>query len=148
MPELYEGPKVNPHEKKLWRKHQENEYTRISKHNEGLCVICFKKTFVVPVVIKACKVCLMKRGKEAYLAVFGHNIYGFCLGCGQWKFDVYNLNGRVCQKCNNAIALVNEKLQKGEQSKQDPFWKRIKRRFGKDYEILWHGFGEQVITKV
>lgn len=120
--------------KRIWRKHQQNEHTRIDKDKEGVCFGCFNKTFVGARVADICADCFKKRGTETVLAFVNRKMYGFCLFCGKYKFNVSNINVRICIPCNTRISRIAHDFNKaGGKMNVDPFFQRMKKKYGKDW---------------
>ena len=123
--------------RRLWNQHQQNEYTAINKHKEGLCFKCFSTDLAWATVSDICDDCLNKSGRESILATITKKMYGYCYFCGNYKFEINHINIRLCTKCFRKIAdnLKSYNKQGGTQ-KVDPFWKKMRRKFGKDYKEL------------
>jgi len=126
---------------KLWDTHQKNEYTHVDNYKEGVCWFCFKRKVVSAMVMDICKECLEKRGSmEATLAGVGFQPYGLCYKCGRYQFELHRLNLRTCLSC---FARVRKFLKAynlaGGVKGADPFWKHLRKKFGKDYNYLWTG---------
>ena len=123
---------------KLWKIHQQNEYTHVDRYKEALCFMCFKRKASLATVVDVCTDCIEKRGSlEALLALAGFKPYGLCLKCGKYKFELHVLNVRLCQSCFYKIRQIIKAYNKaGGPKGADPFWKSMRKRFGKDYGIL------------
>jgi len=122
--------------KKLLRKHQENEFTRVNNYKEAVCLNCLKNDRAVATIAMICGECAGKRGREALLATISHKYYGLCLFCGLHKFNLEEINARFCMPCHGRIAKITKEYNKqGGMYGADPFWKRMRRKYGKDWEI-------------
>ena len=53
--------------KKLWRKHQDNEYTHVDNYKEAICLNCFSKDAAAATIADICGECAGKRGREPLL---------------------------------------------------------------------------------
>jgi len=124
--------------KKLWKIHQDDEYTHVDNYKEGKCWFCFKRNVVSAMVLDICKECVDKRGSmEATLAAAGYKPYGLCSKCGKYKFDIHVLNLRVCISCFSRVRRIFKKYNKeGGVFGSDPFWKSLRKKHGKDFQIL------------
>jgi len=123
--------------KKLWEVHQKNEYTRVNNYKEGLCYDCFSNRAVGATIVDVCTKCMEKRGTETILAVVKMNHYGLCLFCDSYQFSVFQINVRICQKCFYRIRNIIHNLKKIGTDKKDPFWQKMRKKQGKDYNILF-----------
>ena len=57
--------------KKLWEKHQKDEYTHVNHYKEAICINCFKKDASAATIVMICGDCAGKRGqKEAIQVVY------------------------------------------------------------------------------
>jgi len=123
---------------KLWKLHQDNEYTRVNQHKEGLCFVCFSNKAVSATIADICNRCFEKRGAEALLVKAADKFYGMCYFCGVYKFGISQINMRLCQTC---FAVVRKHLKnynlKGGPHGVDPFWLKQRRLLGKDWKILF-----------
>jgi len=127
----------NDAQKKLWHKHQSNEYTKIHERRiEGLCYGCFKRDYVSATIVDICKHCMDKRGLEPILNIVVKKMYGYCFFCGKYNFEIYQINARFCQKCMALIRSRNKMLRTHGTHNVDPYWKYLRRVFGQDYRIL------------
>ena len=62
-------------------------------------------------------------------------MYGLCFFCGKHKFNVEQINARLCRKCHRKVADVTKKYnKKGGMFKCDPFWKSLRKKHGKDWQ--------------
>ena len=60
-----------------------------------------------------------------------------CYFCGDYKFNLEQINGRLCTKCHKRCAThIKEYNKKGGQFGADPFWKSVKRRHGQDWKLI------------
>ena len=123
--------------KKLWEKHQKDEYTRVSNYKEAVCLNCLKVDATSATIADICGDCAGKRGREPLLAKVSEKMYGLCFFCGEYKFHIEQINGRFCNPCHRRIADVTKKYNKdGGMFGADPFWKSMKKKLGKDWWIL------------
>jgi len=124
--------------RKLWEKHQSNEYKRVSNYKEALCFNCFKTGAATATIVDICHDCIVKKGhKEAMLAKIKENYYGYCFFCDTYKFTVYQINARFCKTCNDRIIRrLRDFNKKGGYLGVDPFWLHMKRKHGKDWKII------------
>ena len=123
--------------KKIVDIHQKNEYTHVNNYKEGLCFGCFDSNVVGAMVADVCGDCAGKRGREPLLVSIKSVYYGMCHFCGDYKFNMEQINCRLCQKCHirNArhMKLYNKK---GGMYGADPFWVSQRRKLGKDYKQI------------
>ena len=123
--------------KKLWQKHQENEYTKVDNYKEGQCFLCFKRKDVSAMVIDICADCANKKGPETVLTLITEKFYGMCFFCGLYKFKIENLNVRICRSCFGRMRKHLKAYNKaGGPYGADPFHKHLRRKWGKDWKIL------------
>ena len=86
--------------KKIWNIHQNNEYTKVNNYKEGMCYNCFENNAVAALVLDICGDCAGKRGRETILVPIKQVYYGMCYFCGDYKFNLEQINGRLCTKCH------------------------------------------------
>ena len=134
-------PIENIAQKKLLEAHQANEHTRLDKHGEGICYLCFKRDYVWATVIDVCYPCATKRGPEAILAIIKRIEFGFCYVHGGYcelvfAHNLAHVNVRLCMHCTKLVAERYRVLARKGTHGVDPFWKSMRRKFGKDYEQL------------
>ncbi len=123
--------------KKLWEKHQANEYTHVNEYKEAICINCFKKDASSATLVDICGDCAGKRGREPLLAKVVDKIYGLCFFCGKYKFHLEQINARFCRTCHRRIADVTKEYnKKGGMFGADPFWQKMRKRHGKDWQII------------
>jgi len=123
--------------KKLWRRHQEDEYTHVDNYKEAICLNCFKKDAAAATIVDICGECAGKRGRESLLAKITDKMYGLCFFCGKYKFNLESINARFCRSCHRRIAnVMKEYNKKGGMYNVDPFWLSMKRKFGNDWQEL------------
>lgn len=128
----------NDASKKLWEKHQQDEYQRINKFREGLCYGCEQKNLVGARMIDVCKACLKKHSPDIVLTVLSSKIYGWCMLCSRYTWDVGHINVRMCSKCNGRIARnATAHNSSGGKLANDPFWQKIRKKYGKDYKEIF-----------
>lgn len=124
--------------KKMVEKKQKNEYQRISNYKEGYCFGCFSKDAVGATIVDICEDCLEKKGKEPLLAVITASINGLCWFCKAYKMNTKQINVRACRSCERRFKEVHKWFRaQGGMFGADPFWKRIRNKYGKDWKILW-----------
>ena len=122
---------------KIWEKHQANEYTHVNEYKEAICINCFKKDASSATLVDICGDCAGKRGREPLLAKVVDKIYGLCFFCGEYKFHLEQINARFCQPCHRRIADVTKAYnKKGGMFGADPFWQKMRKRHGKDWQII------------
>ena len=124
--------------KKIIDIHQTNEYTAVNKHKEGLCWGCFKNDAVGATVVECCTKCFEKRGKETILVDLGPKIYGMCHMCSLYVSPLKRLNVRFCLSCARRYRRHIRAFNKNDgMFGSDPFWKKMRRKLGKDYQVLF-----------
>jgi len=123
--------------KKIVELHDKNEYTRIDKWKEGLCWSCFSRKPVGATLVDCCQKCYDRKGQEAILVTAGMKPYGMCYLDGEYTGPIYQVNARFCMTCAKRYRarLTKYNLDGGPMG-SDPFWKSMRRKFGKDYAIL------------
>ena len=94
--------------KKLWERHQKDEYTHVDNYKEAICINCFKKDATSATIVDICGDCGGKRGREALLATVAQKMYGLCFFCGKHKFNIEQINARFCRRCHRKIADVTK----------------------------------------
>lgn len=118
--------------------HQANEYTKVNNYKEGMCFGCFSNG--VPVgagVVDICGDCAGKKGRETILVPIKEVYYGMCYFCGDYKFHMEQINARLCEKCHRRVAnVMKDYNKKGGFMNVDPFWKNMRRKHGKDWQII------------
>jgi hypothetical protein len=125
--------------KKLWDRHQKNEFTKVNNYKEAVCLGCLKKDVAAATIATICGDCSGVRGREALLATVSHKYYGLCLFCGKHKFNLEEINARFCMTCHRKIANVTKEYnKKGGIEGTDPFWLKIKKQHGKDWKALFN----------
>ena len=125
--------------KKLWIKHQKNEYTHVDNYKEALCINCFTKDAASATIADLCGECAGKRGREPLLATITQKMYGLCFFCGKYQFNIEQINARFCRKCHRGIANVTKEYnKKGGPLGADPFWLSMRKKHGKDWKHLWN----------
>ncbi len=134
---------VNFAQKKLIDIHQSNEFTKLSKSNEGYCYMCFKKDFVSATIIEVCFDCANKRGMEAILAIVKRLPEAYCYIHGGYSTltlpnNAAQINVRLCKKCTTIVREKAKFFRKsGGIMGLNPFWKYVQRKFGQDHKILF-----------
>ncbi len=120
--------------KKLWEKHQSDEYTKVDNYKEAVCLGCMKVDVAAATIADICGDCAGKKGREPLLAKVTEKHYGLCFFCGEYKFKIEQVNGRFCQTCHRRIANVTRDYnKKGGMFKVDPFWVNMRKKHGKDW---------------
>ena len=123
--------------KKLWKTHQENEYTHVDNYKEAICLNCFKKDAAAATIADIYGECAGKRGREPLLVKITDKMYGLCFFCGKHKFGIEQINARFCRGCHRRIANVTKEYnKKGGMFNVDPFWLAMKQKLGKDWKAL------------
>ena len=130
---------------KLWEKHQADEYTHVDNYKEAICINCFSKDASAATIADICGECAGKRGREPLLATISQKLYGLCYFCGQYKFQIEQINARFCRSCHRKIANVTKEYnKKGGMFKADPFWISMRKKMGKDWkEIMNKNLGNR-----
>ena len=132
--ELDTNKDANDLTKKLWDKHQSDEYTYVDHYKEAICINCFKRDATSATIADICGDCASKRGREPLLATITHKMYGLCFFCGKHKFKVEQINARFCRSCHRRIANVTKEYnKKGGLFGADPFWIKMRKKHGKDW---------------
>lgn len=133
--------KQNVFYKKLWEEHQKNEYLSVNKYKEAICYGCFKRDIATATLVDICSDCEAKRGKEALLARVCPKFNGMCFFCGEYKWDIWQINCRLClNRCNYKVRQILKNYNmKGGNTGVNPFWQHIRKKMGKDAPILFGG---------
>ena len=131
--------------KKLWKTHQDNEYTRVDNYKEAICLNCFKKDAAAATIADICGECAGKRGREPLLATITQKLYGLCFFCGQYKFEIEQINAKFCRGCHRKIANVTKEYnKKGGPMGMDRFWLSMRKKHGKDWkQIMSNNLGNK-----
>ena len=109
--ELDTNKNANDLTKKLWEKHQADEYTHVDNYKEAVCINCFKRDATSATIADICGDCAGKRGRE-----------------------VEQINARFCRSCHRRIANVTKEYnKKGGLFGADPFWVKMRKKHGKDW---------------
>jgi len=142
--EGYENRKAKENQLQMKLRHsiQSNEDTKIDKHNEGVCWGCHKKDYILSSLWMACKSCIDKRGFESIYTIVKHkSIEDTCDFCGKWSrpFECFQINAGLCESCHGRVLDFHKNYRKAGGKKQNPYTKRVRRKFGKDYQILMQG---------
>ena len=117
--------------------HQNNEYTKVNNYKEGVCFGCFGSNVVGALVADVCGDCAGKKGREPLLVSIKPIYYGMCHFCGIYKFNMEQVNCRLCQKCHRKTANhMKEYNKKGGMHGSDPFWISMRRKHGKDWKQI------------
>ena len=123
--------------KKLWDKHQADEYTHVDNYKEAICINCFSKDATSATIADICGECAGKRGREPLLATIQQKMYGLCFFCGKYQFNIEQINARFCRKCHRGIANVTKEYnKKGGMMGADPFWIAMRKKHGKDWKVI------------
>ncbi len=72
--------------KKLWERHQADEYTHVDNYKEAICINCFKRDATSATIADICGDCGGKRGREPLLATVSQKMYGLCFFL--WKIQI------------------------------------------------------------
>ena len=103
-----------------------------------MCWGCFSNKAVGATIVETCNDCFEKRGKEPILVTVGINPYGMCHMCGLYRTYIRKLNVRFCLSCGRRYRRHIKKYNKvGGMFNADPFWKKLRRKYGKDYQLLF-----------
>jgi hypothetical protein len=121
--------------KKIWSIHQKNEYTKVNNYKEAMCFGCFTKDVAAALVSDICGDCASKKGRETLLVSIKPVIYGLCHFCGIYKFNMEQMNIRLCFNCHRRVANNMKNFNKqGGMFNVDPFWKKMRIKHGKDWQ--------------
>tara|TARA_Y100000310_G_scaffold169645_1_gene169865 strand:+ start:1004 stop:1444 length:441 start_codon:yes stop_codon:yes gene_type:complete len=131
--------------KKLWERHQADEYTHVNNYKEAICINCFTKDATSATIADICGECAGKRGREPLLATITQKLYGLCFFCGHYKFEIEQINARFCRGCHRKIANVTKEYnKKGGPMGMDPFWLSMRKKHGKDWkQIMSNNLGNK-----
>ena len=130
----------NDAQKRLWKQHQANEYLHVNDDNEAVCFGCFTKAACNATLVDICGDCAGKKGREALLAVVAPKYYGLCYFCNSYKFNMEQINARLCGKCHRRVADITKEYNKsGGQFGHDPFWKHMRKKHGKEWKKILTG---------
>jgi len=141
--------KENALQMKLRKSVQNDEQKRIDKHNEGVCWGCLKKDYILSSLWMACKKCIDRRGFDSIYTIVKHkSIEDTCDFCGQWTrpFECWQINAGLCESCHNRVIIFHANYRKAGGKNQNPYTKRVRKKYGKDYKQILSG--EDVIRKV
>ena len=128
--------------KKIWETHQKNEETHVNEYKEAMCFGCLKNDAAAAGVFDICGDCAGKRGRESLLVSIKGVYYGICYFCGEHKFNMEQINARLCRRCSRKVADVMKQYNKqGGQFGADPFWIRMRKKHGKDWKAAFNGNG-------
>ena len=123
--------------KKLWDRHQANEYTHVNNYKEAICINCFTKDATSATIADICGECAGKRGREPLLATITQKMYGLCFFCGKYQFNIEQINARFFRCCHRKIANVTKEYnKKGGPLGMDPFWIAMRKKHGKDWKVI------------
>ena len=138
--EVETNENANDMTKKLWEKHQSDEYTKINNYKEGVCLGCMKVDVAAATIADICGDCAGKKGREPLLAKVCDKYYGLCFFCNSYKFNIEQVNGRFCSTCHRRIAnITKEYNKKGGFMKVDPFWVSMRKKHGKEWKNILSG---------
>lgn len=135
--ELEQFRASNAYQKKMREMYQKNEFTKIDKYFEGLCYNCFKRKYVKASLFDVCTRCASKRGHEPIMAVVRVKYWRYCFICASHQERVIAINARMCEHCDRIVAAAHKKYRLGGKERIDPFWKKMRKSFGKDYNLLF-----------
>lgn len=131
--------KENALQLKLREGIQSNDHTKVNKHNEGVCWGCMKKDYILSSLWMACKECINKRGFEALYTIVKHKaVEDTCDFCGQWTrpFECFQINAALCNSCHDKVLKFHANYRKAGGLKQNPYTRKVRKKFGKDYKLL------------
>ena len=126
-------------QKRLWKSHQSNEYLHVTDDNEAVCFGCFSRTACNATLIDIYGDCASKKGREALLAVVCPKYYGLCYMCNSYKFNMEQINCRLCMKCHRRDANITRQYNKDGGQDSTPFYKSMRRKHGKDWRLIMTG---------
>lgn len=126
----------NDAQKRLWKKHQSNEYLHVNDSNEAVCFGCFTKTACNATLVDICGDCAGKKGREALLAVVAPKYYGLCYFCNDYRFNMEQINARLCMKCHRRVADITKQYNKNGGQMGTPFVKEMRRKHGKEWSLI------------
>lgn len=129
---------VNDAQRRSIKLRQKNEYIKQNRRMEGLCWCCDTNDFVMPTLLDCCHKCADKRGVECIIAIAAKKPYGYCLVCGNYTWNVAQLNVQLCTKCTRHVRTIHKKYRKGGgMFNMDPFWQYQKVKNGHDWAMLF-----------
>lgn len=132
--------KENDLQKKLHELAEKDEHKRITKHSEGFCYGCNRVDYIISSLFYICEKCMNRRGHEGLLAIVYHKpLEELCDFCGKWQrpFGTWQVNISVCNHCMGKIDKLHTDYKKGGgRKKLNPFTRRMRKKYGKDYSIL------------
>ena len=132
--ELNTNENANDMTKKLWERHQGDEFTKVSNYKEAVCLGCMKVDVAAATIADICGDCAGKKGRETILVPIKEIVYGLCHFCGEFKHGLEQINARLCQKCHRRVSNHMKSYNlKGGMLETDPFWKSQRRKHGKDW---------------
>jgi len=134
--------KENALQMKLREGIQGNEQTKINKHNEGVCWGCMKKDYILSSLWMACKRCIDKRGFDSIYTIVKHkSVEDTCDFCGEWTrpFECFQINAGLCNTCHGRVMKFHREYRSAGGKKQNPYTRRIRKKYGKDYKLLLQG---------
>ena len=141
---------IHDAQKRLLRKHQENEWTAVSKSQEGYCYVCLTRDWCIATLIDVCYPCAKRRGTEPILRFVKGKEWGFCDVHGNYPrwygehYHIVKLNVRVCRKCTKKITEGHRDLRRKGVHNVDPFYKFLKKKLGNDYRLIGSELGGSV----
>jgi hypothetical protein len=122
---------------KVWEMHQKDEQKAVNNYKEGFCWLCEKKKAVAATLFNVCQHCRRNRGNEFSLVVVADKGWEYCMFCKNFKWDVKQINARLCHSCHGRVREAMRDFRRGGgQTKVDPFWKSLRRRHGKDWAAI------------
>jgi len=134
--------KENDATKKIRKRVQEDEQTRINHYSEGYCYGCSKVDKMLSTLVYVCSSCMEKRGVEGLMCIITrkHN-YELCDICGNWEFDnVSQINISFCDSCMRRMLRIHRAYRKKGGKENAPDAVRKRKYYGKDFnEILGNG---------
>lgn len=125
--------------RKLWNKHQSNEFTKINKYKEGYCWGCMKIDFVFATLIDVCSKCKRKKDNETKLTnlPFAPGMDGFCSICGFWEWGTGQINVRLCRSCIDRVQEKVRKYVRTGKAEGHPLFTHLRKKNGKDWKQLF-----------
>lgn len=128
--------------KKIWSIHQKNEWTKVNNYKEAVCFSCLKSDAAAALVVDICGDCAGKRGRESILVPIKEVYHGLCYFCGTYKFHMEQINCRLCHPCHKHVAAIMTAYnKKGGLFGADPFWVKQRKKYGKDWKVMFSGNG-------
>ncbi len=122
------------HTKELERT-QKDDHLKINNYSEGYCYGCSNRDKILRTLVYICTACYRKRGTEGlFVNIACKECEELCDICGFWKLGVWQRNVSFCDKCVDRTEKIHAKYNRN--NKQNPFQRRLRIKYGKDYKIL------------